>query len=195
MAPNKKLPVDEKKRREILSTALDIFVQQGYFAAKGIDIADALEISENELFSYFETKEDLLHTVVAEAVHILFDGIDPNEDGELQEVELLFFINDYFDSIEKHLGFFKQFYALRLQPGVVPLYKQELDVIVSHKFDVLNEYFSQTGALDPEMETEFLTSMLEGIAINFVLEPEGYPIDAMQQKVLNMYITKAEHEE
>jgi AcrR family transcriptional regulator len=195
MAPNKKLPVDEKKRREILSTALDIFVQQGYFAAKGIDIADALEISENELFSYFETKEDLLHTVVAEAVHILFDGIDPNEDGELQEVELLFFINDYFDSIEKHLGFFKQFYALRLQPGVVPLYKQELDVIVSHKFDVLNEYFSQSGALDPEMETEFLISMLEGIAINFVLEPEGYAIDAMQQKVLNMYITKAEHEE
>jgi len=195
MAPNKKLPDDADKRREILSTALEIFVKEGYFSATGASIAKAIVISEKELFSYFETKEDLLHTIVEEAVHLLYDGIDPNEDGELQEVELLFFINDYFDSVEKSLKFFKLFYALRLQPGVVPLYKQELDEIVSMKFDVLNEYFSQSGAADPEMETEFLTSMLEGIAMNFVLEPEGYPIDAMQQKVLNMYVKKAEYEE
>ncbi|MCT4603936.1 MAG: TetR/AcrR family transcriptional regulator [Marinifilum sp.] len=195
MAPINKLPEDVEKRREILSTALEIFVQDGYFTAKGASIAKATQMSEDKLFSYFETKEDLLHTIVAEAVHILFDGLDPNDDGHLQEVELLFFINDYFDSIEKNLKFFKLFYALRLQPGVLPLYQQELDEIVSMKFDVLNEYFSQSGAADPEMETEFLISMLDGIAMNFVLEPEGYPIDAMQKKVLNMYITKAEYEE
>ena len=195
MAPRKKLPEDVEKRRAILSTALEIFVQDGYFTATGASIAKATEISEDKLFAYFETKEDLLHTIVAEAVHILFDGLDPNDDGHLQEVELLFFINDYFDSIEKNLKFFKLFYALRLQAGVLKLYQQELDEIVSMKFDVLNEYFSQSGAADPEMETEFLTSMLDGIAMNYVLEPEGYPIDAMQQKVLNMYIKKAEYEE
>ncbi|NOU60131.1 TetR/AcrR family transcriptional regulator [Marinifilum caeruleilacunae] len=195
MAPTNKLPKEIEKRREILSTALEIFVQEGYFAATGASIAKATDISEDQLFSYFETKEDLLHTIVDEAVHILFDGLDPNEDGDLLEVELLFFINDYFDSTEKNLKFFKLFYALRWQPGVLPLYQQELDKIVSMKFDVLNEYFSKSGAADPEMETEFLTSMLDGIAMNYVLEPEGYPIDAMQQKILNMYITKAEYEE
>jgi AcrR family transcriptional regulator len=195
MAPTNKLPKEIEKRREILSTALEIFVQEGYFAATGASIAKATDISEDQLFSYFETKEDLLHTIVDEAVHILFDGLDPNEDGDLLEVELLFFINDYFDSTEKNLKFFKLFYALRWQPGVLPLYQQELDEIVSMKFDVLNEYFSKSGAADPEMETEFLTSMLDGIAMNYVLEPEGYPIDAMQQKILNMYITKAEYEE
>ncbi|WP_321308620.1 TetR/AcrR family transcriptional regulator [Marinifilum fragile] len=195
MASKNKLPKDVEKRREILNTALGIFVQEGYFAAKGAKIAKAAGISEDQLFSYFETKEDLLHTIVDEAVHILYDGLDPNEDGDLQEVELLFFIDDYFDSIEKNLKFFKLFYALRWQPGVLPLYQQELDEIVSLKFDVLIEYFDKNGAADPDMETEFLTSMLDGIAMNFVLEPEGYPIDAMQQKVLNMYITKAEFEE
>lgn len=195
MAPTKKLVEDDNLRKEILSTALDVFVKEGYFSATGASVAKAINISENTLFSYFKTKENLLHTIVEEAVHILFDGLDPNEDGELQEVELLFFINDYLESIEKKLKFFKLFYALRLQPGVVPLYKEELDEIVSMKFDVLNEYFSQNGAEDPEMETEFLTSMLDGIAINYVLEPEAYPIEAMQQKVLNMYVSKAEHEE
>lgn len=195
MAPEKNTPNEDSKRKEFLNTALEIFVRDGYFITTGADIANALEVTEKVLLSYFATKEDLLHIIVAEAVHVLYDGIDPNEDGELQEVELLFFINDYFDSVEKNLKFFKLFYALRLQPGVVSLYKEELDQIVSLKFDVLNEYFNQNGADDPEMETEFLTSMLDGIAMNFVLEPEGYPLEAMQQKILSMYIKKAEYEE
>ncbi|MGQ1911042.1 TetR/AcrR family transcriptional regulator [Marinifilum sp. RC60d5] len=195
MAATKKLVEEDNKSKEILGAALDVFVKVGYFSATGADVAIASNTSEKELYSYFKTKENLLHTIVEEAVHILFDGLDPNDDGELQEVELLFFINDYLESIEKNLKFFKLFYALRLQPGVVPLYKEELDEIVSMKFDVLNEYFSQIGATDPEMETGFLISMLDGIAINYVLQPEGYPIDAMQQKVLNMYVSKAEHEE
>lgn len=195
MAPTKKLVDNDNKRKEILGAALDVFVKVGYFSATGADVAIAINISEKTLYSYFNTKENLLHTLVEEAVHILFDGLDPNDDGKLQEVELLFFINDYLESIEKNMKFFKLFYALRLQPGVVPLYKEELDEIVSMKFDVLNEYFSQNGAEDPEMETGFLISMLDGIAINYVLQPEGYPIDAMQQKILNMYVSKTEHED
>ena len=195
MAPEKKLPVDNLKRREILNTALEIFVRDGYFSTTGATIATAIGISEETLFSYFETKEDLLHTIVAEAVHLIFDGIDPNQDGKILEVELLFFINDYFDSVEKNLDFFRHFYSLRLQPGVVPLYKRELINIVSPLFEILIEYFRSSGAENPKMETRFLASMLDGIAMNYVLEPEGYPIEAMQQKVLNMYIKKAEWEE
>ncbi|WP_421919558.1 TetR/AcrR family transcriptional regulator [Marinifilum sp.] len=195
MATTNKLPKDIEERREIISTALEIFVQEGYFATTGVKIAKAAEISEEMLFSYFETKEYLLHTIVAEAVHLLFDGLDPNDDGNLLEVELLFFINDYFDSIEKHFKFFKMFYALRLQAGVVELYRQELDEIVSLKLDVLNKYFSLNGADDPEMETRFLISMLDGIAMNYVLEPEAYPIETMQHKILTMYVNKTEYEE
>lgn len=195
MTSEKKISKVDLKREEIVNKALEIFVRTGYFATVGANIAKEVNISEDELFSYFETKDNLLHTIVKKAVHILFDGLDPNEDGELQEVELLFFINDYFDSIEKNLKFFNHFYALRLQPGVITQYQEELDEIVSLKIDVLNKYFNLIDADDPEMETRFLTSMLDGIAVNYVLEPEGYPIDAMQQKVLNMYIRKVEYEE
>ncbi|MBI9059489.1 MAG: TetR/AcrR family transcriptional regulator [Labilibaculum sp.] len=195
MAPKKNTSSEDLKRKEILNTALEIFVRDGYFITTGADIASALEITEKDLFTYFETKESLLHTVVAEAVHLVFDGIDPNQDGKLQEVELLFFINDYFDSVEKNLEFFRLFYSLRLQPGVVALYKQELLEIVNPLLDMLVEYFEKEGAENPKMETRFLASMLDGIAMNYVLEPEGYPIDAMQHKVLNMYIKKEEYEE
>ncbi len=195
MAVTKIKPADDLMRKDILNIALEIFVRDGYFATTGAMIASEVGISEQKLFSLFETKEKLLNTIVAEAVHMIFDSVDTNQDGKLLEVELLFFIDDYFDSVEKNLEFFKLFYSLRLQPGVVDQYKHELHEIVSPKFAIIGDYFRKEGAENPKMETRFLASMLDGIAMNFVLEPEGYPIDEMQQKVLNMYIKKAEFED
>ncbi|MDM8158328.1 TetR/AcrR family transcriptional regulator [Labilibaculum sp. K2S] len=195
MATTKNNPANDLLKKEILNIALEIFVRDGYFSTTGAMIASEAGISEEKLFSLFETKENLLHTIVAEAVHLIFDGVDPNQDGKLQEVELLFFINDYFDSVEKNLDFFRFFYSLRLQPGVVDQYKHELHEIVSPKLNIIRKYFSKEGTENPKMETRFLVSMLDGIAMNFVLEPDGYPIDEMQQKVLNMYIKKAEIED
>ena len=195
MAETKNNPANDLLKKEILNIALEIFVRDGYFLTTGAMIAGEVGISEEKLFSLFETKENLLHTIVAEAVHLIFDGVDPNQDGKLQEVELLFFINDYFDSVEKNLDFFRLFYSLRLQPGVVDRYKHELHEIVSPKLNIIRKYFSKEGTENPKMETRFLASMLDGIAMNFVLEPDGYPIDEMQQKVLNMYIKKTEYED
>lgn len=195
MGATKSKPTNDLLKKDILNIALEIFVRDGYFPTTGAMIASEAGIREEKLFSLFETKENLLHTIVAEAVHLIFDGIDPNQDGELLEVELLFFINDYFDSVGKNLEFFKLFYSLRLQPGVIDQYKHELHEIEDLKFNILVDYFTKEGAENPKMETRFLVSMLDGIAMNFVLVPDGYPIDEMQQKVLNMYIKKAEFEE
>ena len=60
MAPNKKLPDDVDKRREILSTALEIFVKEGYFSTTGasivgcahIGIGDTCTGTANENFGY-----------------------------------------------------------------------------------------------------------------------------------------------
>lgn len=186
---------DDLLRKDILNIALEIFVRDGYFSTTGAMIASEVGISEEKLFSLFETKDNLLHTIVSEAVHMIFDGIDPNQDGKLLEVELLFFINDYFDSVEKNLEFFKLFYSLRLQSGVIDQYKHDLYEIANSKFNMIVDYFSKEGIENPKMETRFLASMLDGIAMNFVLEPDGYPINEMQRKVLNMYIKKAEFEE
>ncbi|MBN2596294.1 TetR family transcriptional regulator [Labilibaculum sp.] len=195
MGATKIIPKDDLLKKDILNIALEIFVRDGYFSTTGAMIASEVGINEEKLFSLFETKENLLHTIVAEAVHLIFDGIDPNQDGKLQEVELLFFINDYFDSVEKNLEFFRLFYSLRLQPGVVDQYKHELHEIVIPKLNIIRKYFNKEGTENPKMETRFLVSMLDGIAMNFVLEPDGYPIDEMQQKVLNMYTKKAEIED
>jgi AcrR family transcriptional regulator len=54
----------EKRRREILAAALELFVRKGYAATKTIDISQAAGMSEGLLFHYFATKEKLYEELI-----------------------------------------------------------------------------------------------------------------------------------
>ena len=54
----------EKRRNEILSVALGLFIRKGYAATKTLDISQAAGISEGLFFHYFETKEKLYEELI-----------------------------------------------------------------------------------------------------------------------------------
>jgi AcrR family transcriptional regulator len=54
----------EKRREEILTVGLDVFVRKGYAATKTQDISQAAGMSEGLLFHYFETKEKLYEELI-----------------------------------------------------------------------------------------------------------------------------------
>lgn len=54
----------EIRKQQIFQTALDLFVQQGYYGTKTSQISKRAGISEGLLFHYFPTKETLLEELV-----------------------------------------------------------------------------------------------------------------------------------
>ncbi len=54
----------EERRKAILMTALNLFVEQGYYETKITDIAAAVQMSTGLMFHYFESKEELLVELV-----------------------------------------------------------------------------------------------------------------------------------
>jgi len=54
----------EKRRQEILSASLDIFIRKGYAATKIQDIAKAAGMSVGLMFNYFESKEKLYEELI-----------------------------------------------------------------------------------------------------------------------------------
>lgn len=48
----------EKRRKEILTAGLDLFIRKGYSATKIKDIAEHVGMSVGLLFHYFESKEN-----------------------------------------------------------------------------------------------------------------------------------------
>lgn len=54
----------EKRRKEILDAALDLFIRQGYAATKVSDIAQRVGMSVGLLFHYFASKEALYEELI-----------------------------------------------------------------------------------------------------------------------------------
>ena len=59
----------EKRRREIINTALDLFIRKGFAAAKIQDIAGAAGMSVGLLFHYFESKDKLYEELIKIGAH------------------------------------------------------------------------------------------------------------------------------
>ena len=53
---------------EIVEAAMAVFAERGFAAAKLDDIARRAGVSKGALYLYFETKEDIFHAVVAQAI-------------------------------------------------------------------------------------------------------------------------------
>jgi len=58
----------EDRPGELLSAALELFVERGYSATRLEDIAQRAGVSKGTLYLYFETKEELLKAVVRQAL-------------------------------------------------------------------------------------------------------------------------------
>lgn len=54
----------ERRRQEIIYTALELFVSKGYAATKITDIAKRANMSRGLMFHYFESKENLYEEVI-----------------------------------------------------------------------------------------------------------------------------------
>lgn len=61
------------KRREIVAAARLVFAMQGFSAATIDDIADEADYGKGTLYNYFESKEELFETVIADVVDEFVD--------------------------------------------------------------------------------------------------------------------------
>lgn len=87
----------EKRRNQILFTALHLFVTKGYAATKISDIAKGASMSVGLLFHYFESKEVLYEELVKLGLEgtrmpLKKEGISPIEYFEQFAVELFSFM-------------------------------------------------------------------------------------------------------
>ncbi len=61
-------PAANERRAEIVAIAMSLFREKGYYATSLGDIADAIGFTKPAIYYYFESKDELLFTIVDEVV-------------------------------------------------------------------------------------------------------------------------------
>lgn len=170
-----------------MGAALEIFAEEGYHPASISKIARKAGVSKGLMYNYFESKEELLKAIIFSGIESLSVGFDPNRDGVLTRGEMVHFIRESFRMVKEHPTYWKLYFLVVYQSPAVQLFQDELRGVLSNYLKMMERYFSDLKFENPYVEARLFMSMLDGVCINFLHSPEGFPMEEIEEKMVKMY--------
>lgn len=176
-----------EKKRLIMSTALELFVNEGFYLTSISKIAQKAGISKGLLYNYFKSKEELIKEIIIQGLEDLFSTFDQDKDGILTEVEFESFINEMFNIIRENIHYWKLYFALMLQPQVLTLIKGKLYEVLTAFMQTMEDYYRNKGETNPHIKARVFGGLLDGIGFHYMIDTENYPLEEVKQQIIETF--------
>lgn len=177
--------IRQEKKELIMGTALELFAENGYHPTSISQIAKKAGISKGLTYNYFESKKDILDELIEHGFDTIFQNFDINHDGILTEEEFIHFIKQNFKLLRENIQHWKLFFSLLLQPQVADTFAQDYEKRGEPMFLMLLNFIQSQGSKDPEGDLMAISSMLEGAFLYCVVAPGIFPMEVMEEKIIN----------
>lgn len=179
--------IRNEKRSLIMTSALELFANDGYHTTSISRIAKKAGISKGLLYNYFESKEALLIALLDKGFNEMMQYFDPNKDGVLETEEMEYFINKTFDSLVENIEFWRFYFRISFQAEVLPIVKEKISAILDSTKKMLVAFFEKRGSNNAEMEAMLFGALIDGVSMNYVFSPELIPIEEIKKAIIKKY--------
>ena len=190
MSPRTKVQFEEirqKSRENIENIALELFAIKGYHATSISQIAEKAGISKGLLYNYYKSKEHLSDSVIMKVYDEIMRIVQMSENLPAEkQIEQM--IIQTIDHLKKNITFWQLYLFLVHQSDV---HKKLSELYEKMRDDYLNyvvKLFKEMGSNNPTMEALMLGTMFDGIGLNYVTAPEGYPLDEMSNYMIAIFV-------
>jgi AcrR family transcriptional regulator len=168
----------EKRREEILSAALDLFIRKGYAATRTLDISQAVGVSEGLLFHHFETKEKLYEELIQRGIKtpqyfLSIWAADPLTFFEQAAAFILNAVKNQPVTAKMFVLMYQASYSEAPSPLVKKLLKQMDHIPQSIPFIKAGQENKIIRDGDPRALSIAFWSAINGIASNMALTPNA----------------------
>ncbi|MGE4288371.1 MAG: TetR/AcrR family transcriptional regulator [Salinivirgaceae bacterium] len=193
--PRTKKQFDEirnERKAEIIQAALELFASQGYHNTSMQQIATKAKISKGLTYNYFESKDELLKTIIFQIMESVMDQINPNHDTEIDDEEALHFIDSFMNVIIDNPNEWKLYFQIFMQQDV-------LDIIISDDFmarlsnhqKLFFDYFANREFDDPVVDIMLFSSIYKGFTLQYVYAPHLFTNDVLvrfKQRLTELFL-------
>ena len=177
-------------RNLILSTALELFAEQGYKGTTITDIAKKAKVSKGLLYNYFSSKQALIEKVVGillveieSTMKVLDTTKDPFE--KIQQL-----IDVVFDMMLENEKFWKLYSSFLMQPDVQEVAGKIFGNLFPEMFKEIENVFRKAKIKNAAKEAKLLGAILDGLGFHIMLMGKEYPIKAMRKFLKEKYSKK-----
>jgi AcrR family transcriptional regulator len=177
--------IRQEKMGLIMETSLELFAENGFHATSISQIAKKAGISKGLIYNYFESKNELLDALIEHGFDSIFKNFDINNDDVISEEEFVNFIKHNFKLLRENIQHWKLFFSLLLQPQVNDSFSKDYQKMGEPMFQMFFKFITSQGSKDPEGDLMAISAMLEGAFLYSVMAPDVFPIDIMEDKIIN----------
>ncbi len=175
------------RKKEILKAALELFALEGFYVTSISKIAEKAGISKGLMYNYFDSKEELIKTIIFNGIDKITWFVDPNKDGFLTKQEMKYFLDEMFQALQNEPLYWRLYFNLFFQPHVMNLVEKRLSLVIHKYMKMLSQYFESSGSTDPETDAIFFGALLDGIGFQFMIAPDHFPLEKIKAKLLQLY--------
>lgn len=170
-----------------MDAALELFSRDGYYSTPISKIARRAGISKGLLYNYFKSKEDLVMSIVEIGVKGLMEHFDPDKDGELTADEFDFFVDKSFELLVENTTYWRLYFNILMQADVYSLVRPKFEVFMTETFSLLTTYYEKRGITDPTTEAMMFGAVMDGVSMQYLLDPDNYPLEAIKQRIIEKF--------
>jgi AcrR family transcriptional regulator len=184
-------------REHILRTAFDLFKSKGLHETSMSLIARRARVSKGLSYNYFRSK----HELVAAAVELWLEELEAIWSGAASEPDPLKALKQVVDrfcrSLERDPNQYRLYFAAFLEEGyLVPILaagrrSQRLADRINRIRTASRDLFRRLGASNPETEVVFFRLLTTGLAAEYIMAPNEFPMRAVKARILSGYRSRA----
>lgn len=170
----------------IKESALTCFAAKGFQSTTIADIAKEAKISTGLAYNYFSSKDELLKSLYLQGMEKIFAPLK-NYENPMSNENMLHFINHIFNEVKKDSRFWKLYLIVTTHPEIISNFSSYMLESAQLYLSSINGFFAARGYSDPETETRFFISILDGVFLNFITDGKHYPIKLIKKKIIKQY--------
>lgn len=179
--------IREEKKAIIMDTALEIFAEKSFLGASVSMIAKKSGVSKGLLYNYFENKEDLLRQIIFKTLDRFIELFSETKAESFNEKDLAGLIDFNFEMIQKDPHFWKLYVSLLVQPAALKIIEAKLPEFIEAFMSVLVRYYQKKGVKHPEAQARLLGAVLDGVSLNYILDPANFPLNEIKQILIDKF--------
>lgn len=179
--------IRKEKRAIIMEAALEVFAEKSFLGASVSMITKKAGVSKGLLYSYFESKEDLLKQIIFQGIDEFIKVFDPNKDGILTGAEFDFFIDMTFELLKKDIHFWKLYFSIVVQPAVMEMVQDKFMEMLGPFLQTLTVYYEKKGVENPIAHARLLGAVMDGVSLNYIADPESFPVEDIKKIIIDKF--------
>jgi AcrR family transcriptional regulator len=164
--------------------ALRVFARRGYAGATVRDVAREAGVAQGLLYNYYRGKHDLLAAVFRRSLADVQTSFAAADVDAPPAERLARLVRAAFAVVRAHLPFWQLVYGVRQQPDVVAALGPELPAWTAGVRAALEGHLRAAGHPDPDVGARLLFAAIDGVAQHYALDPDGYPLDAVADRLV-----------